>query len=208
MLQVRRILQLLEEGRSKREASRQLDVSRNTIDLYARRFKLSGLTLSQLLLLNDTDLAKFVYPEQAIRVQDETRAVIFDSQVDYFLKELKRTGVTRKLLWKEYHKEHPQGYEYSQFCERLSKQTSLRKVVMHLDHNPADVLQVDFAGKTFSITDSLTGVKYEHPVLVCVLPFSGKSYVQILENATGHYLYTALAHGLTPNCLDNFNKTV
>lgn len=196
MLQVRRILQLLEEGRSKREAARQLDVSRNTVDLYARRFKLCGLTLSQLLLLNDTDLAKFVYPEQAIRVKEDTRASIFDSQVDYFLKELKRTGVTRKLLWQEYHKVHPQGYEYSQFCERLSKQSRLQKVVMHLDHQPADKLQVDFAGKTFPVTDPLTGVKHEHPVLVCVLPFSGKSFVQVLENATGYYLYTALAECL------------
>ena len=38
MLQVRRILQLLEQGYSKREAARQLELSRNTIDFYARRF--------------------------------------------------------------------------------------------------------------------------------------------------------------------------
>jgi transposase len=196
MLQVRRILQLLEEGRSKREAARQLEVSRNTVDYYARRFKLCGLTLSQLLGLNDIDLVKFVYPEQATRVKQDARASIFDSQLDYFLKELKRTGVTRKLLWQEYLKEYPQGYEYSQFCERLSKQSRLQKVVMHLDHEPADKLQVDFAGKTFPVTDPLTGVRHEHPVLVCVLPFSGKSYVQILRNATGYYLYIALAQCL------------
>ncbi|MDX9704068.1 MAG: IS21 family transposase [Candidatus Auribacterota bacterium] len=196
MLQVRRILQLLEEGRSKREAARQLGLSRNTIDHYAGRFKRCGLTLSQLLLLNDTDLAKFVYPEQAKSLKEDTRASIFDLQVDYFLKELKRTGVTRKLLWQEYHKVHPQGYEYSQFCERLSKQSRLQKVVMHLDHEPADKLQVDFAGKTFPVTDPLTGVIHEHPVLVCVLPYSGKSFVQILENASGYYLYTALAQCL------------
>jgi transposase len=199
MLQVKRILQLLEEGRSKREAARQLQVSRNTVDYYARRFNYSGLTLSQLLLLNDTDLAKFVYPEQATRVKEDTRASVFDSQLDYFQKELKRTGVTRKLLWQEYRKSHPQGYEYSQFCERLCQQSLRQKVVMHLDHYPADKLQVDFAGKTFGITDPLTGIKHEYPVLVCVLPFSGKTYVQILANATGYYLYTALAQ-----CLNYF----
>ena len=151
MLQVRRILQLLEQGHSKREASRQLDVSRNTIDFYARRFKLSGLTLSQLLGLNDVDLAKFVYPEQAASVREDTRARDFDAKVEHFLKELTRTGVTRKLLWQEYLKEYPQGYEYSQFCERLSAKSKLQKVVMHLDHLPAEKLQVDFAGKTFSM---------------------------------------------------------
>lgn len=192
MLQVRRILQLLEQGYSKREAARQLEVSRNTIDFYARRFKFSGLTLSQLLGLNDVDLAKFAYPEQAASVKEDTRASHFDTKVEHFLKELNRTGVTRKLLWQEYLKDYPQGYEYSQFCERLSSKSKLRNVVMHLEHFPAEKLQVDFAGKTFSITDPLTGIKHEHPVLVCVLPFSGKTFVKILENATGHYLYTAL----------------
>lgn len=88
MLQVRRILQLLEQGYSKREAARQLKVSRNTIDFYARRFKLSGLTLSQLLGLNVVDWAKFVYPEQAASVWKDTRASHFATKVGHFLKEL------------------------------------------------------------------------------------------------------------------------
>lgn len=97
MLQVRRILQLLEQDYSKREAAHQLDVSCNTIDFYARRLNLSVLTLSQLLGLND-DLAKFMYPVQAASVKEDTRANHFDTKVEHFLKELTRTGVTRLRL--------------------------------------------------------------------------------------------------------------
>ena len=32
--------------------------------------------------------------------------------------ELKKPGVTLVLLWQEYRAAHPDGYAYSQFCER------------------------------------------------------------------------------------------
>ena len=32
--------------------------------------------------------------------------------------ELRRKGVTLSLLWQEYKAEHPDGIQYSQFCER------------------------------------------------------------------------------------------
>ncbi|NWB50120.1 IS21 family transposase, partial [Pseudomonas gingeri] len=31
--------------------------------------------------------------------------------------ELRRPGVTLALLWQEYRLSHPQGYQYSWFCE-------------------------------------------------------------------------------------------
>lgn len=34
----------------------------------------------------------------------------------YFVKELWGKGVTLNLLWKEYRKQHPEGYKYSRFC--------------------------------------------------------------------------------------------
>jgi transposase len=30
--------------------------------------------------------------------------------------ELKKKGVTLQYLWEQYINEHPQGYQYSQFC--------------------------------------------------------------------------------------------
>jgi len=73
LLQIRRILQLLEESRSKRFISREVGVSRNTVDYYEKRVKVSGLTLSQLLLLKDGELSQFIviaqYPE-AFKLSD------------------------------------------------------------------------------------------------------------------------------------------
>ena len=53
MLQIRRILQLLEDNRSKRFIARELEISRNTVYRYVQRVRLSGLTVGQLLILRD-----------------------------------------------------------------------------------------------------------------------------------------------------------
>jgi uncharacterized protein YerC len=60
MLQVRRILQLLSDGHSKREISCQTCASRNTIDSYEARFFQSGKGYNELLQLPDTELAWLV----------------------------------------------------------------------------------------------------------------------------------------------------
>lgn len=72
------------------------------------------------------------------------RKVHFNNLSGYFGKELNRTGVTRLLLWQEYIKEYPSGFQYSRFCELLQDQEKVNNAVMHLVHTPAKLLEVDF----------------------------------------------------------------
>ena len=71
----------------------------------------------------------------------------------YFLSELKRTGVTRLLLWEQYYKENPRAYSYTQFCVLLSRYRKNQDISMHLDYEPAEVMMVDFAGDNISYID-------------------------------------------------------
>jgi transposase len=195
MLQIRRILQLLEESRSKRFISREVGVSRNTVDYYEKRVKVSGLTLSQLLLLKDGELSQFIYNTSTTQVSN-LRQSEFDSKLDYHLKELTRPGVTRQLLWQEYIVRYPNGYAYTQFCERLKQGKRLNGVVMHLEHSPGERMEVDFAGKKLSYIDSIGKTKVECPVLVCVLPSSGLTYVEALIDASQEQVYNCLSRVL------------
>ncbi|MDR0230784.1 MAG: IS21 family transposase [Dysgonamonadaceae bacterium] len=197
MLQIRRMLQLMDEGRSKRYISRELGISRGTVDSYEHKIRISGLTLQQLLCLKDAEVFCFLR-ENAITFTSvvERRKAELDNRLDYFLSELKRTGVTRQLLWREYKSSNPDGYGYTQFCEYLSQERSLRGVTMHLEHNPGEKLQIDFAGKMLHYTDVHTGERKECPVVVCVLPFSGYTYVEALENAGQRCLYESLGRCL------------
>ena len=214
MLQIRRILQLLEESRSKRSISRDMGISRNTVDYYENRVKVSGLSLTQLLHLKDGELAQFIYNSNTTQAAN-SRQEAFDSQLHYYLKELTKTGVTRQLLWQEYILLHPEGYAYTQFCERLNQGKRLRTVVMHLEHSAGEKMEVDFAGKKLSYGDPVGKTKIECPGLICVLPYSGLTYVEALLNATQENVYNSLSRafryfgGVTQSVLsDNMRQYV
>ena len=64
MLQIRRILQLLQEGRSKRQIAKDLSISRNTIDDYERKYIASGQSLVSLLGLSDPSLWEALNPPE------------------------------------------------------------------------------------------------------------------------------------------------
>lgn len=191
MLQIRRLLQLLSDGASKREASRQSGISRNTIDSYEVLFKQSGNKYSDLLSLSDTELALVVYPGKTTREPDP-RKKFFDDHVDYYIKELSRTGVTRELLWQEYLQAEPEGYRYSQFCELLSKQIRKSKPVYHNTYIAGNLLEIDFAGSKMSYIDRPTGEIIECPVLVCTMAYSSYSYIEPLSSSRMGQLIPAL----------------
>jgi len=83
-----------------------------------------------------------------LSISEVERLIVLKGFFLHFDKELRRTGVTRQLLWEEYLQLHPDGYGYSQFCEHYSRyrQTLPREAVMYLEHLFGERLQVDFAG--------------------------------------------------------------
>lgn len=181
MLQVRRILQLLSDGQSKREVSRQIGASRNTIDSYETRFHLSGKSYDELRQLSDTDLAAVFYPQKPVKESDP-RGKYLSEHLDYYLNELNKTGVTKELLWNEYRQGSPDSYSYSRFCDILSKQSNKKRPVYHNTYAPGELTEIDFAGKKMSYVDRTTGEIVECPVLVCTLPYSSFSYIEPLAS--------------------------
>ncbi|MDO9510898.1 MAG: hypothetical protein Q7J34_03995 [Bacteroidales bacterium] len=69
MLQIKKALQLLEQGSSARSISSQLGLSRNTMRHYQNKLQTSGLSYSQLLALTDTELSSLIYGELSIAIK-------------------------------------------------------------------------------------------------------------------------------------------
>jgi len=195
MLQIRRMLQLMQNGSSKREISKQLGMSRNTLDQYEIKFHNNGHTFEQLLLMPNEELSLIVY-NQSLSKQKDPRYEYLQEQFRYYKKQLEGIGVTKYLLWQEYRISQPTGYSYSQFCEHLAKYFLISHAVMHLDHKPGETLQVDFAGDKISYVDKETGLIVECPVLVCVLPYSSYMYVEALSCQGQEELVLSLNHCL------------
>jgi transposase len=197
MLQIRRILQLLKEGRSRRQIAKDLSISRNTIDDYEHKYVTSGQSLESLLKLSDPALWEALNPPQRSEKEDNPRHGKLLEKIPFIIKDLKRPGVTRQLLWQEYILEDPEGYRYAQFCVHLNNYLQKDWGTMHFEHKPGEYLQVDFAGASMNYIDRDTGEFITCPVLVCVLPFSGKMYVEALPKSISEYLFAALGRSMS-----------
>lgn len=195
MLQVRRILQLKSQGKSNRDVALEVHRSRNTVNDYVKLIQRLNKSTEELLKLNDEELSSLVYDEPP-SVELDRKFADFQQRIPGLCDELKKPHATRMILWEEYRKMVCDGYGYTQFCEHLSRFLETRKAVMIFDHEPAASMMFDFAGDKIALTDYQTGEITWCPVLVCVLPFSGFTYVEAMLSANQQRLLKALNNAL------------
>jgi transposase len=67
---------------------------------------------------------------------------------------------------------------YSQFCNLYQHYAATTKATLHVGHKPGERMEVDWAGSTASIQDSVTGKSIPVYVYVAVLPCSGYAYAE------------------------------
>lgn len=197
MNKLRQIILFLNRGVSQRSIEKELRISRKTIGLYAQKALESGLEFEQLLKCTDEELEQSLGLIRTVSIRDtDPRKTHFHSLIDYFNKELSRTGVTRLLLRQEYIDDYPSGFQYSRFCELLQEQLKVNNAVMLFEHHPAKLMEVDFAGEPLYYVDRSSGEVIACPVFVAVLPFSGFCYVEALPNARLVQVVKALNNAL------------
>jgi transposase len=218
MHQIKRIIELLQEGRSIGEIKRLTGLSRNTIRHYIRRIQSIGISPIDLLALDD-DALKLVIQTDAFEQglsgrKVDTRFHTIEKNLDHYNGELHRLGVTRQLLWEEYRKEYPEGYGYSQFCLYLRQHNQKDQAVMRFIHKPGELLEVDYAGDKTGYVDVSTGEWIACDVLVCTMAYSNYMYVEALRCQKQEELASGMGNtfvylGGVPSCVKFDNtKTV
>jgi transposase len=194
MSKIRHILRLHLQGRSKLQIAELTGVSRNTLKKYLKEFDAHDLSYAALDILSDKELeALFVKPpDKPVNEKLQTLFLLFPS----YEKELKRKGVTRQLLWKEYRKQHPDGLGISQFKHYFALWLSQVNPSMHMEHKAGDKLYVDFAGNKLSIVDKQTGEVQEVEVFVSILGASQLTYVEAIPTQQKEDFITACENAL------------
>ena len=94
------------------------------------------------------------------------------------VKELRRKGVTLQLLWEEYLREHPDGYQSSQFGHHFHSWRKSTEVGMHIDHKAGEKLFVDYAGDKLAIVDPDNGAVQRVETFVAILGANQLTYVE------------------------------
>lgn len=167
-------------------------LSRNTI---AATRHMSKHSVSDVLHIADDnhitfDAVKSLPEETVYRMFFPDKYAIEDlyEQPDYenTHQELKRVGVTLKLLWQEYQDKCkscdkiPMGY--TKFCNGYSDYTVVNKLTNHLEHKPGVITEVDWSGPTMSYINPSTGEVMTAYLFVGTLPYSQYSYVEPTPN--------------------------
>lgn len=170
MSQVKQILRLYHQGKGIKTIARALSVSKNTVKDYIQKAKAGDLPIEALLALDDPVLEGKLNPGNP--AYKDQRYDQLKPQLDYFSKELEKTGVNRQVLWDEYRSGTPYPYSYAQFCYHIKQHLRSGKPSMVLHHRSGDKLYVDFAGKLLSYIERQTGEEIKVQVFVACLPYS------------------------------------
>jgi hypothetical protein len=126
------IVRLLLEGMSQRDICCAMRCSRHVAPAAAKMVKATGISKEALAELTEQDVRQLLSPVE----QRETAYVQPD--LERITSELKRPGVTRKLLWYEYGNttvgDGQKLYSYQQFCKLVDRHLLITKATMRLSH--------------------------------------------------------------------------
>lgn len=174
MRKIREVLRLAAAGHSRRRIARSCSSSHSTVCDYLRRAQEAGLSWPLVTGMDDAELERRLFPPVPPSVAS-ARGVPDWSWVH---RELRCPGVTLWLLWQEYKFTHPDGYQYSWFCNHYRAWAAKTEVVMRQTYRAGEVMFVDYAGQTIAIVERDTGAIHQAQIFVAVLGASNYTYAE------------------------------
>lgn len=212
MRKIREVLRLaLGVGLELRKIERSLGISHTTVSSYVARARAADLSWPLPDAFDDAVLDRLLFPKPA--PSKDARPM---PDWAYIHRELRRKGVTKVLLWEEYKRVNPDGYQLSRFCDLYAEWSGKIDLVMRQEHRAGEKLFVDFAGPTIPIVNRRTGeVLFEAQIFVAVMGASNYTYAeavrtQALPDWIGAHVRTFVFLGGVPQIVvpDNLKSGV
>lgn len=191
MVDYREILRLRAQY-SQREIALIVRSSRDTVrEVFALSDKV-GLAWPLPEELTNEDIRDMLYPH---RKSQSNRKI---PNCQYLHGELAKPGVTLTLLWSEYCEQcSAEGaipYQYTMFCDFYKKYARATKATMRIKRKPGEILETDWAGKTSTVYDSITGEAIPAYVFVAALACSKYGYAEAFPSRVTENWIAAHVH--------------
>jgi transposase len=178
MRKIREVLRLRFDFKlSYNKIAQSCQMGRSTVGDYIQRFDKSQLSWPLPDGIDDAQLERLLF----LKPQTDsscTRPRRPPADWAYIHKELRRKAVTLMLLWQEYKEQHPDGLQYSQFCQRYRNWAQRIEPVMRIEHRAGQSMFVDYAGMTVPVFDPDTGSVRQAQIFVAALGASSYSYAE------------------------------
>lgn len=176
MRKLKAVLRLHIQGRGKKTISKTSGLSKNTVKKYIELYQALNLNPRVLDELDDKALSKLFTQEQKSKTNEKLKELI--GFFPYMHKELRKTGVTRSLLWEEYKGKYPTGYQLTQFNEHYARWNKRVNPTMHVEYKAGDKMLVDYTGKKLPVINLGDGEVVEIEVFVSILGASQLIYAE------------------------------
>ncbi len=177
MVNYKEILRLASEGTSQRQIAVSVGHSRDTVSEFLDAAKKHNLTWPLEESVTNEQIEAMLFPERYSAV-----SMYLEPDYAYIHAELAKRGVTLTLLWNEYVQKaeslDKKPYMTTQFGDKYRAWARITKATMRIHHKPGDTMQVDWAGDTLPIYDSVTGEITPAYLFIAVLPCSCYVYAE------------------------------
>jgi transposase len=175
MRKIKEVLRLrFEHRQSARQIAKSCHIARSTVQEYLHRLEQAKLTWPLSPQMDDATLENQLFPSAPLLASEKRQM----PPLEYLHRERKRKGVTLQLLWHEYKEANPEGYQYSQFCQRYRQWTQKLDLCLRQEYRAGEKLFVDYAGQTIPIQDPQTGQTREAYLFVATLGASNYTFAQ------------------------------
>jgi transposase len=158
--------------RSYRDISKSLNISTGTISDHLSRAKAAGLSWPLPSLTEEALYEKLFLPAE----KKIAKKAMPDWEWAHH--ELRKKGVTLLLLWREYREIYPDGYGYTNFCNRYRAFSKQLSPVMRQTHKAGEKIFIDYAGMKMPWIDPATGEIHEAEIFVGALGASQFAFIE------------------------------
>ncbi len=185
-LPVRKIKEILRlkhaSGLTNREIARSCNVARSSVGDYLRRARAAGLNWPKAAELSDTELEARLFPTEHLASSVHRPP----PDCEYIHRELQRyrnINLTMTQLWLEYKEQHPDGYQYTQFCEYYRRWRDRLDYCMRQEHRAGEKLFIDYSDG-LAIVDMTSGELILTQLFVTVWGASNYTYAEATLSQT------------------------
>lgn len=214
MRKIKEILRLKHVcGLSERATARSCNVARSTVADYLRRARAAGVKWPEAAEFTEAQLEERLFPTE--HLPSSVHRPPPDCEYIYNqLRCYRNINLTLTQLWLEYKAKHPDGYQYTQFCEYYRRWRGRLDYCMRQEHRAGEKVFIDYSDG-LSIVDPATGELSPTQLFVEVWGASNYTYAeaalsQTLPNWIGSHVRAFRYFGCVPRVLvpDNLKSGV
>lgn len=168
----------LEHNLGVRPIARACNISTSTASVYVEKLKGLGIPYREISGMDEDALSGLLFP------REEKASGKHSPDFDYLHGELRKKGVTLQLLYEEYKRDNPDGYERTQFYHLYHEWAKKGDPVMRFTHKAGEKMFVDFSGDKPHYQDPATGKRIEAELFVSVLGASSYLFARAVPDQT------------------------